>query len=202
MKSKVAIITFSIFLITSFFLGCKKENDNTNSGAPSPPSPSSSGIIPLKAGNKWVLRETDYNTGGGIDTTFNLILQVVADTMISNERWFKIIINGDNSNPAYWTNRSDGFYELIDTVLPNKLFKYPASLNESYLSFSDTIKVTSVSSVITVPKGTFTTYEYHSGDILSSYDWYISPGIGFIKSNNFRSNVLEGKLELIDYILL
>jgi hypothetical protein len=107
-------------------------------------------------------------------------------------------------------NKLDGTHLIKQSIngtnvssIESLLFKYPATLNEVYLSYDSVkVKVISINENVTVPAGTFSCYHYQTNENGYLSDNYISPGVGMIKQNNLKlqTNDIE-KLELISYTI-
>jgi len=156
----------------------------------------SSVIIPLKIGNYWIYRVTVLNKPDvKIDT-----LTVTKDTLIRGEKWY--IINHSLWHDFKWVlqNKTNGLYAVINENSSGLFLKYKAIKGEIYASFSskDTAMVSSINEKIKTQAGEFNCYFYASkkDDGKSSGNgYYMSPGIGMIKTLGFW----DLNYELISY---
>jgi hypothetical protein len=199
---------FTLGLVTSLFFlvvlcGCKSNSKVTNPGPVKQ-------IWPLAVGNEWVSQETEVDSAGNVLYVGTVVLAVSKDTVIGAERWYIITVNGnidpEMMNPV--TNHSDGLW--AGGPSGGLTFKYPATVNDTFMMGNQVVIVESIHDIVTVSAGTFVCYNYKWPEPPSSdrpYQFhYLSPGIGFVKAEeyhkmaggyiypNFRS-------ELISYVL-
>lgn len=176
----VASLTFAIFLFSC--------NGNDN---PLVVVEKKKEIIPLNVGNTWEYTITLYDSTGNVKNTSIEYRQIISDTLVEGERWYKANFLG-----YYIANRSDGVWqrnlrfpyigesqELSDPFLR---IPFPLELNESITIRSQTYTLLSNDIKVTVPAGTFTCYLYRlnlppSVGGVSEYFLYYSPGVGLIK---------------------
>jgi hypothetical protein len=167
-------------------------------------------IWPLKVGNLWRAQVVEYDTNAVVISTDTLVLEVAKDTIIHNETFYIITVNGvrDPEVPPL-TERSDGIYwywSLPDTIA--LCLKYPAAVNDWFYWGNDSAVVVSTNISVTVPAGTFSCYQY---DIYSSpsqlkQSSYYSPYYGPVKSEEYSKTqggrlYVYLKMELISYVL-
>src|SRR5688572_22604989 len=95
------------FLITLPMFGCN------NSASTDDNTPQGGSIVPLKVGNRWTYMTTHYGADGIVSTTGSNTIEVIEDTLINAETWYKL---GKYSffpfpyDSTYNTNRTDGYY--------------------------------------------------------------------------------------------
>ena len=170
-----------IIVVLLFICGCNK-NESPTEGLNS-----SSGILPLKIGNKWIMNVTNYDSTGAVSSTSIDTISIISDTTINSEKWYY---------SDFWglvTNRSDGLWISMfsDQFI---FFKFPISANDSYTTVMDIpVKVISVNIQVSVPSGLYTCYQYEMSlpDPISTtnslyIDTYLAPGKGLIKYENYQ----------------
>jgi len=148
------------------------------------------GIIPLHVGNAWEYTITLYDSIGNVENISTEYRQIISDTLIEGERWYKANFIG-----YYIANRSDGVWqrnrrfpyisesrELDDPYLR---IPFPIELNESITINSETYTLLDKNIEVTVPAGTFSCYLYRLNipvfGGVNEYFLYYSPGIGLVK---------------------
>ncbi len=193
---KIVIITVAFIFI---LLGCKKEDTDPSVGSMTSVSPIQ--IVPHKIGNSWNLRTINF---AGNDTTY-FTNSILKDTLVGLEIWY-VEQFGNAASSVPTKNMNDGLYFYHSSIHLGELaYKYPAQVNEGYYSsyYNDSIIVLSINSTVTVPAGTFNCYQYFTYRLWGTYTGYIyvSPGIGFVKSESYVNNVLSSNVELISYHL-
>jgi hypothetical protein len=169
-------------------------------------SPSVDGEIwPLKVGNYWKFDVFGYDTLGNVSGTGSATYSIVSDTMINNEKFYKmnVEIDDETEDPAWLTNRADGVYsyELKQIEI---IIKYPATKGEKFDAKGGitTLENTNYNYETTI--GNFSCYQY---TILSSYHKdivYFKPGVGHVAEEMFRNTessrlYLAYKLVLKEY---
>jgi len=195
MKKLIILIFGFVFVL----MGCKKEDTSPAASAMTPLS--SIQIVPHKIGNRWNLRSVNFTSH---DTNY-FANSIIKDTLIGLELWFiEEFGNAGSSVPT--KNKNDGLYFYHNTINSGELaYKYPAQVNDGYYSsyYNDSIIVLSINSTVTVPAGTFNCYQYFTYRLWGTYAGYIyvSPEIGFVKSESYINNVLSSNVELISYHL-
>jgi hypothetical protein len=161
------IISFLLFLFVATAIQSCKKNDNPIVNNTQPATP----FIPLAVGNKWTYTFKGFDTTGNLQWTNSYYTQITRDTLIQNQQWFLYPQNTSLYPIDYLIarNQTDGFYSW-DTLLNTSilLYKYSAARNYSYnipIKVADTTMylmatVVSVDTLITVPAGQFTCYNY------------------------------------------
>jgi hypothetical protein len=146
---------------------------------------------------------------------------VIKDTVIKNETVYIIqsIINGIPSFSIYALNRADGFYVVdirkdsvkhTDSILYFLYYKYPGNIGDIFLNGTDTLKILSVSSVISAMNTNYTCYAYFNEkqypNIYYKQNLYLSPGIGPIYNEQFSQATggilyMYSKTETLSYLV-
>jgi len=163
-------------LISLFILSCKKDDN------PTAATPAATQILPLKAGNQWTFKVTNYNQAGVVTSIGTMIITVLRDSIISGETW-SVLSSTSGTNLAVYTNRTDGLYAMSSGT-PYLLAKYPGSVNDTYTGIQSSKKIMSTNISITVPKGTYSCYQYQTtSSVISTLvtNEYYSPGVGYIQ---------------------
>ena len=172
----------SLLLLAVFFPGCSDEDAVTN------PTPVKD-IWPMKVGNQWTFEDQVLDSAGNVlqlDTTIWLIAK---DTVIQGETWHIITIN-DVRDPEIQpgAKRSDGVWAW-DGSSGYLVWKYPATVGDSWMIWTDTATVESINETAAVPAGTFVCVKYKwVGDRDQNRVYqchYLSPGIGRVKTEEF-----------------
>ena len=193
------IFSLAILLINIFSAGCNKTDNPVSDNQ----STAGSVLMPLKVGNQWLVTFALYDSSGmvigGSDTILIPLFSIVKDTLIQTERWF--LSTGASLPPAcfdspiYLTNRTDGLWGIGTTtgaMVPYLIAKYPASVNESFVTGKDTACraiLVSKNASVTVPRGTYSCYQYtvsdknNSSDLKSGY--FMMPDSGFIRAEQY-----------------
>jgi hypothetical protein len=197
MKLRECMMLLFVLPIVS---SCKKDLAPTNANPFE-----SKVIIPLKVGNQWTYRITTFDSSGHTMFYGSLVLSIVNDTVIQNERWFLW-----NDGGALYTNRRDGYW-LFNNGASLLYVKYPASKGDIYRYGTDSLyapitRIISIDSLIAVPMGIFSCFVHEwreiTGDYISSVSFY-SPNIGLIREDLFfpplsgHNSYLAGRLELV-----
>jgi hypothetical protein len=175
-KMKNIIQPCLFFLVIPIFLmiaGCSKNETTDPITSPE--------IFPLKTGNHWVYRTTTNDT-----VTATHVNDVIKDTLCNGEPWF--VLTYDNSVRTVCRNNTAGWWFQYQATphspeTPSLYYRYPASVNEVYMTLDSTkVTVLSVSDIVTVPAGKFTCYRYHLIHYREGFecDEYLSPGTGLI----------------------
>jgi hypothetical protein len=184
-------------------------------------------IIPLKEGNVWYYKVTEFNSLGDILRIYTDSIRVFKEKSINNEKWFEVyfpmiseksILNMTNSDIGLNAKCVD--FPLYDgnTLL---LAKYPEINNTYYSGFIiDTINTSStnldtasimfqsVNQSITVPKGNYDCIKY-SGYFESQkaslngkpyMNTYFTPNFGLVKAETYPygNTYIRKVFELID----
>lgn len=150
------------------------------------------GIIPLQVGNTWNYETFLYDSVGTLANTDTEYREVISDTLIDGDRWFKT-----NFLAEYLSNRSDGlwqrnrrfFYtpENKNKELDEPWFRipFPLKLNETKKVGAATYTLVEEDVTVEVPAGTFSCYVYRKNYSTSlgvpEYFVYYSPKVGLVK---------------------
>ncbi|MEW5796869.1 MAG: hypothetical protein AB1772_10990 [Candidatus Zixiibacteriota bacterium] len=194
------ILVFTLILLA----GCDSSDKSTN---PTPPKQ----ILPLTVGNFYVYENAVLDSAGSVIGADTVIWTVAKDTIIQNERWYIMTVNGvrDPEVSLPTTNRGDGLW--VDGPSGFLLFKYPAAVNDTVFFGSDTSTVESIHDTITVPAGTFECINYKwvgSRDEDRAYQYhYFSPGVGHVKTDEYYRTTSEFvyvryRMVLLDELIL
>jgi hypothetical protein len=150
--------------------GCNKSNPVESNNL-------TQSIVPLAVGNSWTVLVTYYDTLGPTQVHSEEVFKVYGDTTILSKQFFTY-----NGFPC--ANTDSGLvmytgYSVSSTASYHLLYKYPTYSGDS---FDDSMEVTSIDTLISVPAGAFHCIKYqdYSSGIRFEDD-YISPGIGIIK---------------------
>ena len=131
---------------------------------------SSSEIIPLALGNRWIYTITAFDSlgialGSSIDTSV-----VSRDTTIDNETWYILYNRGAPVNLGI--NRTDGYWSRTVTLSPGSTniaalgepylsSKFPATVGQVFANETGyTSLVLDADTMVTVAAGTFECYKY------------------------------------------
>ena len=195
------VFTFPRFFIAvlvalTAVCSCKKDDANPVSAGPA------ATIMPLSTGNRWVFHDTSLDSVGGIISTERDSLFITRDTMINSERWWRME-NGGPTPIIFYTNRTTGLW-MTDGGSPMLLLKYPGARGDSWNVGGPlgAITLTSISTTVIVPSGTYTCYAYEFGGSRS----YFAPGVGEVcewdsASTSTGVRYLAYQRELIKYVI-
>ena len=166
-------------------------------------------IRPLTIGNQWFGKSTRFNQAGPVDT-IRTTATVIGDTTVSDTVWTQMFHETDDTSQfaSSWSsfsrNDSVGQWEaLAFGSQANLLAKYPADALDSfpiYLGALDNVVqvvAASIDTVLTVPAGEFSCYNYRYaftgtwGDEDYRVSYYFSPGVGKIKSEFYGKTSAE-----------
>jgi len=189
MKNSLLLLLLGFFI----FASCKK--DDSEHGVTNGEKKS---IIPLAQGNEWNYRDINFLSD---DTTY-FSLSISGDTMIGSEHWYKEFYN-DSSNYIFAMNKDDG-HHFYTNGNDNLVFKYPANAGDQFISNDsfDTTIVLNTATMITVPAGQFSCYEYKSLSGNSGYTLlYVSAEVGIIKIIDYYNGNISYEEELVSYHL-
>ena len=190
MKHSILILLLSLFI----FFSCKKENsDPVTSGG------TSQTIIPLAQSNFWNYQSVMIPQ---LDTNY-YSNWISGDTTIGTEYWLKVF-TGDSTNYVFERNKADGLHQILEpTGLDELIFKFPAAVGDHYTTTTipDTVDVLNIDTLISVPAGQFSCYEYKIKEFGNYFLVYVSPGTGFIKAYAYVNGSLTTVNELINYHL-
>ena len=190
MKHSILILFLSLFI----FYSCKKENSE-----PETSGGTSQTIIPFAQGNFWNYhsimipqQDTNYYSNW-----------ISGDTTIGTEYWFKLF-SGDSINYVFERNKADGLHQFtVPGDIDDLIFKYPAAVGDHYFTNTnpDTVLVQNIDTLISVPAGQFSCYEYKIQEFGNYFLVYVSPGAGFIKAYAYINGTLTTVNELTNYHL-
>lgn len=191
---------FGAMLILSTIFGCKKDSNPIVSPNPTPV------IMPLEIGNKWVRQFTLYDTSGVPFSSGTDSITVLRDTLISNERYFVLILQGAE---RVLSNQSEGLSWFLGTFGWGLQYKYPGLPGDSfyYIGGANVSRITATDTVLTVPAGTYSCYHYStiinpSYPIHGRLEEYVAPHLGFVQSEWFQSVSASSPLYLYSRIKL
>ncbi len=179
--------------------------------APEPCQPNTNPdvLINLNVGTWFVTDVTEYNTSGGIDSSYQTLSTVISDTLIADSLWM-VVEDTTSIDHTYTVNRVDGVWYWSDTLTPPEALalKYPATVGDSYPYYDATVYVVSIDEQITVPAGTFSCY-YYRVDVPvvgTLAKIWCAPNIGIVKAEEYGLNLiwpyLKTKIELANYQLV
>jgi hypothetical protein len=148
-------------------------------------------IMPLKVGNRWIGRITEYDTNGNVASTRLDTLTVYKSEVVKGETWYYRTMSpavltlrgGDPDTLIFdtvqyaFTNRSDGLYQ--DDYPRPCIARYPAKEGDtmskkSFDGFDTSDRVTTIdlvrrtNALVTVPAGIFHCYQYQTVSVLST----------------------------------
>lgn len=182
-----------LLLLTTLLMssGCDRSRgilDNSSSGE----------IIPLKVGNRWVYKLTQFDEEGDVLGSDQYAARVDRDTVLNNETWYFLV--DANRILALATNRADGYWVREVTVLagavvgvgePYLSAKYPATVGEMYPNDDDYVTtVTSTGTEVSIPAGAHDCYQYLRMSATRPYEstfYYRAPGVGTVLQELFAS---------------
>jgi hypothetical protein len=220
MKTRIAICFLSVLSL----LMLNNCNENTS------PTPTGTDVImPLAVGNMWIGKHNYYRYDSTLETRFSGYdtTRIQLDTIIDGEQWYK------QSDEYYLQNVDDGL-RIIDKIYSKNPYigcKFPAVKGDTFNTAPKVyipdqnnplvldsgfyyVQITNTDTIITVPKGSFSCYEYktyllqfgHTEPKIIYPIFYYSPNIGQVKRVTNRINP-QGNLylyiswELVDYQL-
>ncbi len=178
-------------------------------------------IIPLKAGNIWIILNTDLSSKK-VDT---FKMKCLRDTILKGSKWTFTKYNyiSDSS----WKNTNgishdmqlnrigaDGFYQYmgLDTLPEFLVFKYPCKVGDTYKLMREVQVVKNIDTTISFNDVTYKNVIYYEGTETTDFGTYsylnkrfVKPGIGIIKMEFYlidkktKSMTLDSKRELLSY---
>ena len=198
-----------IYLLQAYFFILLSCNDNSTN-----PSETKE-IWPLKVGNYWVWKFTNYDSVGNIKFEFVDTVTVYKDSLYGTEKIYAMKSLGTHIIFEYdfAFNRIDGFYGIsienndIDSYL---IFKYPGKVGDWFVQNSDSITIISTNELYQSTAGKFICYKYakyyNYEKTFSKLESYFSPGIGqigveYLIKRNDGTYYLFHKTELISYFV-
>lgn len=169
-------------------------------------------IRPLTIGNVWYGTTVRYGQDGPLDTT-GTTNTVVGDTTVSDTVWTEIFYETDDTSQfayswsSYSRNDSVGQWEALALgVSANLLAKYPAEALDTFTidqGVTSVVIVASVDSMVAVPAGEFSCYNYRylhlneSGPNLK-VSYFFSPGVGKIRSELYKLSDVSDTTGVLD----
>jgi hypothetical protein len=196
-------VVFLAFIMTFFIIGCTKKDD---SSIVAPPAVQLTGPFPLAVGSSWTYRLTFYHPDGSTQGgTGTVVYQVTKDTIVYGEKWSYL---ESGTSGLYYLNRNNGVWNVLNGSMKN-FFKYPATARDRYFTNLGSMSVRSIDTTITVPKGTFSCYEYSLSQSVPMADYYFLPGTGIIRIDLYEDyeetdsvrTYINSSYELSDYTL-
>ena len=174
-----------LFIFIIILLSCSNHSTNVKD--------LSDEILPLKVGNKWYMKNVTFDSLGNSSTPFYFSLVVSKDTLINREKWYGITVECDfcdESSISYYAKREDGIYILNENNEAFLVYKYPAVVNETYISDSVSVKIKSLSLNITVESGKYECVEYEISEVDNTLTRiYLSVGVGFVKFEHYSKTI-------------
>ena len=191
------VLTYSMILILLLLTACSK--DKATDGTP--PSGNTDLVWPLAVGNSWTLEITSYDSSDSIVYNETQV-QEITESIFRDERNMYVFDDLGNGYYEGGYNGADGLYVVEiepDTVTSELWHKYPGQVGE-YWDYDGRTEIISTSTQIDVPAGTFNCYEYKTTSEWGITTTYLSPGIGFIKSESTWPDFGGyGIIELLSY---
>lgn len=191
-----------IMILIAVLVGCGTDKVTS-------PTAVSPAFIPLKVGNQWTYEEVHLDSAGNTHRIDTMVQEISRDTLINGEKWYILTINGAvDPEIGPITIRRDGMW--AGGPSGSLQFKYPASVNDTFMMGNQLSIVESICDTITVPAGVFICHNYKWPEEPASprpYQYhYLSPGVGFIKAEEFYKTqsgyiYINIRTELISYIL-
>ena len=197
---------FFIYLLSlAFLFSC---TDSTS------PEDSKLNLIPLKLGNSWSYNFTMYDSSG-VESYSKIQTETIdKDTTILNNTWYSY---SNTPHGVWYCNKSDGHWGYLEAPLTATqkdtsmlIYKFPVSGGEIYGNTENPVEVISTDKKITVPAGIFevihTISHFPVSDnyLLHSFETFIAPGIGKIKTMQIGKKAIGDKFtvykkELLSY---
>ena len=183
MYSKKSALCFAFIAIAILISNCSDSTEPGNAAAE---------LIPLKVGNSWNYKLTSYDSSGSISYIENQNSTIIKDTSISNYTWYAY---NDAPNGIWFTNKSDGYWAFIkantgsivkDTSMI--VFRYPTQVGDIYPGDYMPMEVIAINEEIIVGARVFqtihiiSTYTDTTHYLLDSFEWFIAPQVGIIKT--------------------
>ena len=182
MKKLSSLLFISLFMIS---ISC---DDNSTDGGYY-----TNRLIPFKLNNSWEYVHFIYDTSGGILGQNTHLTKVIKDTVISKTHFYAYGNWGD-----YYTTNGDGvwFYLFYQNGTEEHYlyYKYPCKTNDTY-SFPfgrppAIVTVLSTNKSVQVEAGTYSCilYRFDLEGTDSYSNFYISPGIGIVKTEHYQTS--------------
>jgi hypothetical protein len=160
-------------------------------------------IYPLKVGNSWDYIYTSFREDGSTIDTEVRTYSVVGETVISGEYWYQMEMKQGTTTftIAQLANRSDGTWLSLapGSSTPHLLYKYPASVGDSYSSGVDgltTVSVLEKEASRSVPGiGTYRhchVYRMTPQGKTGYTDVTVAPGVGILLTQDFEPRSAGG----------
>ncbi|VAX28340.1 hypothetical protein MNBD_IGNAVI01-1010 [hydrothermal vent metagenome] len=177
------VFIYSLVLFSSLLFGCSESTS---------PEEADANLIPLKIGNTWSHNFTDYDSNGVVTSTKLQISTIDRDTTFSNKRWYSY---SHIPRGVWFINKDGGYWSWIKASLLHLendtsvvVYKYPTFAGDIYGDVETPTEVISIDEEITVPAGKFkvihyvTRYISSDNYLIDSFEKFIAPGIGVIKT--------------------
>jgi hypothetical protein len=197
---------YFLFILTSLLIyNCSESTE---------PDYSNLDLIPLAVGNKWNYKTTTFDSTGNVINQQNGNTSIIKDTLINGIKWYGY----DHDFPGVWnTNKSDGYWQFLEADslwfmndTSGVVYKFPTHVGDVYGNPQYPKEVVSVNERISVPAGDFRTIHItqyltmNSNSLQVSFETYICPGIGFVKSMQIGkkydgTKYIVGKSELVSH---
>lgn len=190
--------------------------------AQDPPAAEAS-VYPLKIGTRWVYRvtandeeldkKTSYQQTDTIVGVFDFrsgrfSCKASASPEATYNLWLRNAELGVEDVGVAW---DEGLERPIAPVRPSLFIKYPAKLNETYISMAspegvaeERATVVSIDTEVKVPAGTYRCLEYRFEEIDSKkklMTLFVSPGVGIVKEEayDYENGKLVQVMELLRF---
>ena len=174
-------------------------------------------MIPLRAGNEWVYKVTDYDSNGKIMSTSESRTVVMRDTVINGGTWYilngKSIVQNTRNGYAYFNKNNRPGDEAV-LIYPNAshggigyVYQYPNYT--LWVRTRSTYQLAPIEDALENLTGyTFVIRKEHSqpgstAPFTFKQNDYVSPKVGLVRSDRFfvDSDVLMRRVELVRYTL-
>lgn len=177
-------ITLIFASVIVFSVNCERDKENPLSSKDT--QDNSTVLIPLHLENTWVVKRTSYDSLGTAQDSDTILCKVDYDTTFLNEKWYK-------TSWGFLNNKVDGVWQYYGSSsnvqgieYSTLTWKYPSEIGHQYKPFGANARITviSVDEEYTTPTKTFICYHYQlTYDNTNGYqqDYFICPGIGFVK---------------------
>ena len=182
--------------------GCTHDESSATSGSTTTQT-QTTGPFPLKLGNTWTYKVTSFDAKGKpLGTSGQVIYHITRDTTIVGEQWYYFELNGSG---LYYFNRTDGVWNFANGTRQS-FFKYSSTKYTWYSTNLGSMRILSTDTNLTVPKGTFSCYQYRLSQSTPTFDYYLSAGIGIVGIDFFGQtdsigNYIAARYQLVDCTL-